>query len=258
MASLRAAWNWGVQAGLVAGPFPNRGLKYPKSGEKPPFQTWQEISRQVERGGLSQADERELWDCLFLTLPEIDELLALVRANARHPFLHPMFSFAAHTGARRSEMLRLRVGDLDFGSGTALLQEKKRVRGQRSFRRVPLSPQLAEVLRGWLEVHPGGQHVFCHRLQVPRGRKRRAECAPLTRNEANDQFKRTLAASKWEKLRGWHVFRHSFASNCAAKGVDQRMIDAWMGHQTDEMRRRYRHLFPEQAAIRSVFGAAAS
>ena len=29
IASLRAAWNWGVQSGLLIGPFPNRGLKYP-------------------------------------------------------------------------------------------------------------------------------------------------------------------------------------------------------------------------------------
>ncbi|MEZ6150377.1 MAG: hypothetical protein R3C09_09665 [Pirellulaceae bacterium] len=28
--------------------------------------------------------------------------------------------------------------------------------------------------------------------------------------------------------------------------VDQRMIDAWVGHQTEEMRRRYRHLFPHK------------
>ncbi len=61
--------------------------------------------------------------------------------------------------------------------------------------------------------------------------------------------------SKWEVLRGFHVFRHSFASNCAAQGIDQRLIDAWMGHQTEEMRKRYRHLLPsnEVIAIRTVF-----
>jgi integrase len=57
-------------------------------------------------------------------------------------------------------------------------------------------------------------------------------------------------------LRGWHVLRHSFISNCAAKGVDQRLIDAWVGHTTEEMRKRYRHLIPdvEQQAIQTVFG----
>ena len=48
----------------------------------------------------------------------------------------------------------------------------------------------------------------------------------------------------------------SFASNCAAQRVDQRTINAWMGHQTEEMVRRYRHLIPDQQhhAIRAVFG----
>ena len=56
----------------------------------------------------------------------------------------------------------------------------------------------------------------------------------------------TLLGSKWEKLRGWHVFLHSFCSNCASAGVDQRMINTWVGHQTAEMMRRYRHLIPDQ------------
>ena len=38
--------------------------------------------------------------------------------------------------------------------------------------------------------------------------------------------------------------------------IDQRIIDEWTGHQTEEMRKRYRHLFPhqQQTAIRLVFG----
>jgi hypothetical protein len=47
----------------------------------------------------------------------------------------------------------------------------------------------------------------------------------VTRNEATDHFERTLEGSKWAVVRGWHVFRHSFASNCAACGIDQRLID---------------------------------
>ena len=43
---------------------------------------------------------------------------------------------------------------------------------------------------------------------------------------------------------GFHTYRHSFASNLAAAGVDQRVIDEFMGHTTEAMRKRYRHLFP--------------
>lgn len=257
MASFRAAWNWAAQIGLLSGAFPGRGLKYPKTSEKPPFQTYEEVERHVSRGGLTMAEGRALWDALFLTLPELEELLAFVQVHALQPFVYPMFCFAAHTGARRSELLRLRQGDIDLEFGTVLIHEKKRARGIRTTRRVPLSPFLAGVLKDWLATgHPGGQYVFCQPPQVIRSKKRRCDPEPVTRDEANDHFKRTLAGSKWARLRGWHVLRHSFASNCAAKGVDQRIIDEWMGHQTEEMRRRYRHLFPSQQrqAIQSVFG----
>lgn len=88
-------------------------------------------------------------------------------------------------------------------------------------------------------------------------RKREAvSVLPVTRDEAHDHFKRTLADSKWAVLRGYHVLRHSFISCLAAAGVDQRIIDEFVGHQTDEQRRRYRHLIPDvkQQAIAGVFG----
>jgi integrase len=250
--SLSSIWNWATQMGLVKGVFPNRGLKYPKTTEKPPFQTWEEIERQIERGGMT---EEELWDCLFLTLPEIEEFLEYVKENARYPFLYPMVAFAAHTGARRSEMLRSRITDFDFKSQTVLIHEKKRARGKRTSRRIPLSPLFAEVMQDWFVRHPGGNHTLCQELHVAHSNKTRSEYVPLTRNEANHHFQQLLAGSKWDKIRGWHVFRHSFASNCAGKGIDQRLIDAWMGHQTEEMRKRYRHLIPsqQQQAIQLVF-----
>jgi integrase len=80
--------------------------------------------------------------------------------------------------------------------------------------------------------------------------------APLTQDEAHGHFKRSLAGSKWEVLKGWHVLRHSFISACAGKGTDQRLIDEWTGHSTEEQRKRYRHLWPstQQRAILKVFG----
>jgi site-specific recombinase XerD len=77
----------------------------------------------------------------------------------------------------------------------------------------------------------------------------------VTHDQAHDYFKRALEGSKWEKARGWHVFRHSFCSNCASAGIDQRLINAWVGHQTEEMVKRYRHLVPDQQqkAIAEVF-----
>jgi integrase len=254
--TLRTAWNWAKFAGLLQSGFPLKTVKFPKSEEKPPFQTWEEIERIIARAGVSSSEERDLWDSLFLTVPDIEELLNHVRRTARHPFIYPMFLFAAHTGARRSEMIRSCVHDIDFECKTALIREKKRVRGKTSTRRVPLSPELLEALRAWIAAHPGGIPTFCHDLDVVRSKTARSNVVPLTPHEAHDHFKRTLADSKWSKLRGWHVLRHSFCSNCAARGIDQRIINRWVGHQTQAMVERYQHLIPnqQQEAICLVFG----
>lgn len=58
-----------------------------------------------------------MWDCLFLTVSEIAELLEHVKRYARHSFIYPMFVLAAHTGARRSEMVRSRLNDIDLTAG---------------------------------------------------------------------------------------------------------------------------------------------
>ena len=46
-------------------------------------------------------------------------------------------------------------------------------------------------------------------------------------------------------LKCWHVFRHSFISAMASKGIDQRMIDELAGQSTEEQRSRYRRLYPD-------------
>jgi integrase len=282
MASFRAAWNWAALNGLVSGAFPSKGLVYPKADEKPPFMTRSEIRRRVT-GGMTAAEEADLWDCLYLTQEELPELLTFVKEKAGHGWVPSLVCFVAHTGARRSEAIRALVQDVDFESMTVLVREKKRSRRQRTTRRVPLTPLLAGVLQEWLAEHPGGPALFCHQGEVARSKKRskttghknekvrpsslkgrlatvrRRDLPPagaLTKDEVHDHFRRTLAGSKWEVLPGLHCLRHSFISACASKGVDQRLIDEWTGHSTEEQRKRYRHLYPttQQAAIASVFG----
>lgn len=243
LATLRAIWTWAVKRGVVNHGYPGEGLRFPKSEEKPRFQTWQEIEYQIGRGGLDKDEQDELWECLFLAFSEITELLNSMSQRARHQFIHPMVATAAYTGARRSELVRAQFRDFDLKVGTVTLREKKRDRQKYTTRTVPIAKGLNEVLALWFDNHPGGKHAFCI---SPR---------PLTVNQAHDHFKRTISGTKWDRIRGWHVLRHSFASNCAAKGVDQRLINAWMGHQTEEMMKRYQHLFPDtqQQAIQSVF-----
>ena len=68
-------------------------------------------------------------------------------------------------------------------------------------------------------------------------------------------FERAVNGGKWTSMRGWHVLRHSFISALASRRVDQRLIE-FVGHQTEDQRRRYRHLYPstQKDAIQGVFG----
>jgi integrase len=255
LTTLSGVWSWGIGEGLV-GPFPNSGLKYPKGAEKPPFQTWAEIEKQIERGKLTEKEQQALWDCLFLTLNETAELLTHVKEKAPQSFLYPMVVMAAHTGARRSELLRSRV--VDFDDESVVIRERKKSKKQHTTRRVPLSPMLKNVMREWFAQHPGGPYAFCQ-TKIAHSKSKRTAAEPITRDEAQDHLRRVLADSKWDRLRGWHVLRHSFISNCAMKGIDQRIIDSFVGHTTEEMRKRYTHLFPsaKKAAIDAVFPEAA-
>jgi integrase len=286
LVTLRTAWNFAARLKLVAGRLPAEGLRYPKSTEKPPFQTMAEIELQITAGGLTEAEEADLWDALYLTVDEITELLGHVEAKARNDFLYPMFCFAAYTGARRSEIIRTRIADVDFSRKQITIHERKRVKGKATTRRVPLAAFLSGVLKDWLAVHPGGPWLFCHNEYVARSKKRsrttghrsahvrpktgagrkaavrersRPAASPLTRDEAHDHLRRALKASKWENMRGWHALRHSFVSACASRGVDQRLVEAWAGHMSVEMSRRYAHLWPsvQQEALARVFSSVA-
>jgi site-specific recombinase XerD len=77
IASLRVAWNWASRAGLLEGNFPGRGLTFPKTDEKEPFSTREEIERRIARGGLDTPQmliSRSCirWSPLPLTLGGVD------------------------------------------------------------------------------------------------------------------------------------------------------------------------------------------
>ncbi len=257
LATLRTLWSWATSHGYVSGQFPKDGIKLPKQEEKPPFQTWQQIERQIESGGLTDTEQQGLWDCLFLSTDEMAGILDYVKQASKYPFLYPMCVLAAHTGARRSELCRSREMDFDLQEGTVRIRERKRSKGKRTTRLVPLSPMLHEVIGEWFQQKPKSPFTFPEDHQVQRTRNTQPEEGCVTPDEASHHLQQVLLGSRWQVLRGWHVFRHSFISNCVCKGVDQRMIDSWVGHQTDEMRRRYTHLFPsvQTHAIRQVFPA---
>ncbi len=152
-------------------------------------------------------------------------------------------------------MLRAEWQDVDVEGGIITIREKKRVRGKVTTRRVPMSSRLKDALAA-LPLTNG--RLFGE-LSVQAAQKgfirivgKHVSAAKKAETKASHEAHRR---TKWSVLKGYHVLRHSFISALANKGIDQRIIDELVGHQTDAMRCRYRHLYPQTVAdaVRQVF-----
>jgi integrase len=171
--------------------------------------TWGEIEKRVKAGG----DPEQLWECLFRNTSEITELREFMKTAKGPNWLYPMFCMAAHTGMRRSEMVRARAEDLDFEAKVVTVREKKRTKGTRTTRRVPMTGFMEKLLREWVNNRPNAGFLF--------GKGERM----LSMQATQELFRAAVDGSKWGVLHGFHTLRHSFCTALAVRGIDQRIID---------------------------------
>lgn len=151
---------------------------------------------------------------VVLSVDEIRELLENAK-NFDPKTLYPYLCGLAHTGARRSEILKLDREDIDFGTGLMHLKETKNGRP----RFVRMSPPLQEVLKEKLNSH---EHPWL--FENDRGEQlHHAELARLI-----DKFN---AFFPMEKEWTCHSLRHSFAYNFLKGGGEMYQLQAILGHR---------------------------
>ena len=147
----------GSKAALI-----NARIRLPKPSEKPPFQTWKEIQKRIDRGGLTDQEAEALWDCLFLSEKEVLELLGHVKTRRLPIRSSTRCSPSRVHGARGRRSIRSEISDFDFDRKSVLIRKKKRKRGVReSYRQVQLNARLEAIMREWLAGHPGGKLTIC-------------------------------------------------------------------------------------------------
>ena len=144
----------GSKAALI-----NARIRLPKPSEKPPFQTWKEIQKRIDRGGLTDQEAEALWDCLFLSEKEVLELLGHVKQKGCLLRSSTRCSPSPRSpGPVRSEIDPLGDFRLRLRSQVRSDPQKKRKRGVReSYRQVQLNARLEAIMREWLAGHPGGK-----------------------------------------------------------------------------------------------------
>jgi len=188
------------------------------------FRTGAEISAVLSQGGYSEEEQARIRRFRYLAPDEVQRLLELFWGSPIYAFV----ATAAYTGMRFSEIHGLKWSDVDFDNERILARGHKGSRQSReSPRHVPLHPNLADILAEHRESGAGAT-VFTG-----------------SKDEYYYHLKKITDDTEFEGIR-FHTLRHSFASNLAREGVDQRLIDRWMGHHTEAMRERYQHLFPDK------------
>jgi site-specific recombinase XerD len=157
----------------------------------------------------------------YLEKPEIDALLAVPdRSSSQGARDHALLLFLYNSGARVSEAISLRIGDIDWHARTVRIMGK----GAKE-RRCPLWANTIEHLRHLVAKRPHDAQVFLNR---------RGE--PITRYGIHTMVGRYVAKLRATSppMRGKrispHVIRHSTATHLLQAGVDINTIRAWLGH----------------------------
>ena len=231
--TLRQLFDYATRHGLIDVNPTYAVARFKRSGRPNRYLTKAEIDDQIQHGGLSQSQIKGLRRFRYLSKEEIAEILDLARE--RDPWIYPVVTTLVFTGMRRREVVALEWGDVDFKRSKIWVRSRKQSNTREfSDRDIDMHEKLARVLTHRHERAQGGRYVF-------QGRNG----GLLARDVLHRAFKALILGTDFDGI-GLHCLRHSFASNLASQGVDDRLIDHYMGHQTPEMRRRYQHLFPEK------------
>jgi site-specific recombinase XerD len=152
------------------------------------------------------------------TVLSVEEVMLLLRA-ATAPKYKAAFATAYGAGLRVSEVVALKVGDID--------SERMLLRGKGGKdRHAMLSPQLLGLLRAWWRegrrrslMLPGGW-LFPGRNPVE----------PLSARQLGRVVRAAAQAAGINKRVSPHTLRHSFATHLLEQGVDIRVIQTLLGH----------------------------
>lgn len=194
-------------------------------------QTWGWLGSGNPMDGVTRITKANKERVRFLNDSERKALLQACKESP-NPQLYPIVFFALCTGARKNEILKLTLNDLDLQRQVAILRETK----NKETRKVPIVSFLKKVLEAHLEWRDGYVEA------MPKG--------TLFLFPRSDGRMPIDIRKAWENARDqaglvdfrFHDLRHSAASYLAMNGASQLEIAEVLGHKTLQMVKRYSHL----------------
>ena len=145
-----------------------------------------------------------------------------------------MLTLAYGCGLRASEVVRLRVCDIDSEQMIIRIVQSK----GRKDRHVMLPAEILDLLRQWWKKRPTKRDAGVAREQrwlFPGPIDRH----PTTARQFGRLFKEAAKAAGLRKAVSLHSLRHSFATHLLEDGKDIRLIQALLGHEKLDTTARY-------------------
>ncbi|MFN7115457.1 MAG: tyrosine-type recombinase/integrase [Saprospiraceae bacterium] len=170
---------------------------------------------------------------MYLQKGEMDRLFDTIEWGSDYADQrdHLLLSILYHTGMRRSELIGLRVQDIDLQSNTI------RVLGKGNKERLlPFGKELALQLRQYLDLRQLSfpNSTTNHLLLTEKG-------LPLYPKGVYNIVKHYLSMVSTIEQRSPHVLRHSFATHLSDNGADLNAIKALLGHANLAATQIYTH-----------------
>jgi integrase/recombinase XerD len=171
----------------------------------------------------------------FLAPDEVDALLA---APDRSRWFgrrdHALMALAIQTGLRVSELTGLTCSDVHLGTGPHV----RTVGKGRKQRATPLTTQLVQTLRGWLDEHDGAPDDPL--FPTSRGRRLSTDAVALIITRHVDTATPACPTLTSKNVTP-HVLRHTAAMRLLHAGVDTSTIALWLGHEQLDTTQIYIH-----------------
>lgn len=159
-----------------------------------------------------------------LSKEEIKAIL-IAHANIKHK---AMLSLIYSCGLRRSELLNLKLTDIDSKRNIVIIRQAK---GKKE-RIVPLSAKILEMLRNYYQVYRPGTYLF--EGQEP--------STMYSEKSLQSVLKQALKKAGITKPVTLHWLRHSYATHLLESGTDLRYIQTLLGHNSSRTTEIYTHV----------------
>lgn len=169
---------------------------------------------------------------VILSAGEVRQILSSIRLPRYKVCLSTLYS----CGLRLQEGIHLQVADID---SARMMIHVRHGKGAKD-RYVPLPRRTLELLRQYWKQHRNPRLLF------PAEGRNHIDLAqatePMSKSSVQDAFHAALKESGNHKRASVHTLRHSWATHLLEAGVNLRLIQEWLGHNSPATTSVYTHL----------------